>query len=112
MSYPRYEIFKDNKGEFRFNLHSINYEIILISSEGYKEKNDCKMAILICQNHSPLDVNYDRRITHGGNYYFTLRSSNWKDIGRSEDYTTVSKRENGISAVKRDGKIKTVIDKS
>jgi uncharacterized protein YegP (UPF0339 family) len=112
MSYPRYEIFKDTKGEFRFNLFSVNYKIILTSSERYKDKDDCKRAISICQANSPHDQYYDRRTTQSSQYYFTLRSTNWKDIGRSEDYTTSYEREDGIVAVKRDGRTHNIIDKT
>src|SRR5688572_17827259 len=103
MSYPRYEIFKDVKGEFRFRLKSKNYEIILTASEGYINKSDCKNAISICQRNSPYESDYDKRTTSNGKYYFVLRSDNKKDIGRSEDYSTAWARDEGIKDVKRDG---------
>lgn len=110
MDYPRYEVFKDTKGEFRFHLKSKNYEIILASSEGYNNKTDCKSAIGICQRNSPYDRYYDKRTTVNSKYYFTLRSDNGRDIGRSEDYNTSSARDEGISDVKRDGPTQTVVD--
>lgn len=112
MSYPRYEIFKDVKGEFRFRLKSKNYEIILTASEGYINKSDCKDAISICQRNSPYESDYDKRTTSSGKYYFVLRSDNKKDIGRSEDYNTVSARDEGIKDVKRDGPTQTIEDLS
>ncbi len=112
MSYPRYEIFKDIRDEFRFNLISKNYKVILTSSEGYKNKSDCKGAIEICQKNSPFDRYYDRRSTSSGKFYFTLRSDNGRDIGRSEDYNTNSAREEGINDVKRDGVTTVIIDKT
>ena len=83
MSYPRYEIFKDSKKEFRFHLKSKNYEIILTASEGYVNKSDCQNAISVCQRNSPYESDYDRRTTLCGKPYFVLRSDNKKDIGRS-----------------------------
>lgn len=113
MQFPKYVVFKDNRGEYRFNLYSVNAEIILTSSEGYKYKSDCLHAISICQANSPYDMYYDRRTTTTYKYYFTLRSSgNYKDIGRSEDYNTTANRENGINAVKRDGKTNNIEDKT
>ena len=112
MNYPRYEIFKDQKGEFRFNLKDTNYQTILTASEGYREKSDCKAAVGICQENSPYDKNYDRRTTVSGKYYFTLRSNNGRDIGRSEDYNTVAGRDEGINNVKRDGPTKNVFDRT
>lgn len=110
MSFPRYEVFKDSKNEFRFNLKSKNYEVILTASEGYTNKSDCVHAIGICQINSQYDSDYDKRTTLSGKYYFTLRSNNGRDIGRSEDYNTISARDEGIKDVKRDGSTKTVVD--
>ncbi|MEP7376020.1 MAG: YegP family protein [Chitinophagaceae bacterium] len=110
MSYPHYEIFKDIKGEFRFNLKSRNGEIVLTASEGYINKSDCRNAIGICQKNSPVDKNYDKRTTTRSRYYFTLRSENGRDIGRSEDYNSSSSRDSGIEVVKRDGPTQTVVD--
>jgi uncharacterized protein YegP (UPF0339 family) len=112
MSAPRYEVFKDTRGEFRFNLISKNYQTILTSSEGYKNKSDCYSAIEVCQRNSPYDHYYDRRTTVSNGYYFTLRSGNGRDIGRSEDYETSWGRNQGIEAVKRDGPTKTIVDKT
>ncbi|HMF73603.1 MAG TPA: YegP family protein [Flavitalea sp.] len=112
MDYPRYEIFRDAKKEFRFRLKSKNYEIILTASEGYDSKYDCQNAISICQRNSPYDVDYDRRTTQSGKPYFVLRSDNKKDIGRSEDYSSVTAREEGIKDVKRDGPTKTIVDQT
>jgi len=112
MNYLRYEIFKDQRGEYRFNLLDTNYKIILTASEGYVNKADCKTAIGICQANSPYDTYYDKRTTTSAKYYFTLRSSNGRDIGRSEDYNTSAGRDEGIKNVKRDGPTKNVFDKT
>lgn len=112
MSYPRYEVFKDSKGEFRFNLIAKNYKAILTSSEGYINKSDCLIAIGICQRNSPYDRHYDKRTTWNSKYYFTLRSDNVRDIGRSEDYETSWGRDQGIEDVKKDGPTQTVVDKT
>ena len=41
---PKFEIYKDKKGEFRFSLKAKNGQII-IASEGYKAKASCKNGI-------------------------------------------------------------------
>ncbi len=41
---PKFEIFKDNTGLFRFNLKAKNGQVI-VSSEGYKAKASCKNGI-------------------------------------------------------------------
>ena len=110
MSYPRYEIYRDSKLEYRFRLKAAgNYEIILHSSEGYKNKVDCDNAVAICQENSPFEQYYERLTSNNGQYYFTLRAKNGKIIGMSEMYNSFNSREGGISAVKRDGPTKTVV---
>ena len=41
---PKFEIYADKKGEFRFRLKAVNGEPIL-ASEGYKAKASCKKGI-------------------------------------------------------------------
>jgi uncharacterized protein YegP (UPF0339 family) len=112
MSYPRYEVFKDSKREYRFHLKSKNYEIILTASEGYINKSDCLNAISVCQRNSQYDSDYDKRTTITGKYYFTLRSDNGRDIGRSQDYSTSWGRDEGIKDVKRDAPTKIIVDQT
>ncbi len=54
--------------------------------------------------------NAKQELVLASKYYFTLRSDNGRDIGRSEDYNTSSARDEGINDVKRDGPTKTVVD--
>lgn len=110
MSYPRYERYRDVSGQWRFRLRDTNYKTILHSSEGYHHLADCTRAIEICQRNSPHDSYYDRRTTVAGQYYFTLRSDNGRDIGKSEDFSTLTARESGIANVKRDGGTRTIVD--
>ncbi|MDI9540807.1 MAG: YegP family protein [Bacillota bacterium] len=44
LKHPKFEIFKDKRGEFRFRLRAKNGEIIL-ASEGYTAKASCKNGI-------------------------------------------------------------------
>ena len=47
---PKFEIYKDKRGEFRFRLKAQNGEIIM-TGEGYKSKDGCKNGIAsICKN--------------------------------------------------------------
>src|SRR5688500_5399731 len=100
---PVYQIFRDNRGEYRFRLLSVqNSEIILAASEGYVDLRDCKRAIEICQVNSTNDKYFERKY-NGSHYYFALNANNGEEIGRSVMYTTLYNRDNGIEAVKRDG---------
>lgn len=45
----KFELYKDNKNEWRWRLVSSNGNIIAISSEGYKNKTDARNSIVLTQ---------------------------------------------------------------
>ena len=49
---PKYEVYTDKKGEFRFRLNAKNGENIL-ASEGYKAKESCLKGIASVQTNVP-----------------------------------------------------------
>ena len=49
---PKFEIYKDNAGEFRFRLNAKNGENIL-ASEGYKAMDSCKNGIESVKKNAP-----------------------------------------------------------
>jgi len=53
MSKPKFEIFKDASGEFRFRLKAPNGEIIAIS-EGYTTKASCLKGIKSVKKNAPI----------------------------------------------------------
>tara|TARA_R110002167_G_scaffold79830_5_gene219865 strand:- start:4245 stop:4586 length:342 start_codon:yes stop_codon:yes gene_type:complete len=95
---PKFQIYKSGT-EFRYRLRARNGEIIL-HGEGYTSKQGCLNGIDSVKRNSPNDERYDRKNATNGQYYFVLKALNGEPIGVSETYTTVSARENGISAVK------------
>ncbi len=44
LKHPKFEIYKDKKGEVRFRLKAVNGEIIL-TGEGYSSKAGCKNGV-------------------------------------------------------------------
>ena len=52
MKNPKYEIFTDKAGEFRFRLKARNGEIIA-TSEGYKTKSSCVNGIESVKKNAP-----------------------------------------------------------
>ena len=52
LSHPKYEVYLDKKGEFRFRLKARNGEIIL-ASEGYSTKNSCLNGIKSVAKNAP-----------------------------------------------------------
>jgi uncharacterized protein YegP (UPF0339 family) len=49
---PKYEIYRDKSGEFRFRLKATNGEPIL-ASEGYASKDSCKNGIESVKKNAP-----------------------------------------------------------
>lgn len=49
---PKWEIYKDKAGEFRFRLKAGNGEII-VTGEGYKSKSGCKNGIDSIRRNAP-----------------------------------------------------------
>ena len=49
---PKFEVYKDKAGEFRFRLKARNGEIIAVS-EGYVQKISCMNGIESVRNNAP-----------------------------------------------------------
>lgn len=101
MKNPKYQIFNGKDNQFYFRLRAGNGEIIL-GSEGYTSKQNCKNGIESVRNNSPYDQNYNRKDVVS-NYTFSLEANNGEIIGIGESYETRAGRENGISSVKENG---------
>jgi hypothetical protein len=50
---PKFEIFKDNRGQYRFRLKAGNGETI-VQSEGYTTKQGCKNGIQSVKDNAPI----------------------------------------------------------
>ncbi len=106
-----YELKKSSDGQYMFNLKAGNGEIIL-TSERYTAKSSAENGIASVQTNSPKDERYDRRTSSSGSPYFVLKAGNGEIIGKSEMYSSVSARDNGIESVKTNGPTKDVRDRT
>jgi hypothetical protein len=97
---PKFQIYKDNVGGYRFRLKARNGEIIIHSSQGYVYKYQCQDAVTSVKNNSPYDSRYSRNIATNGQYYFSLKTLDGKILGMSEMYNSIQGRDNGIESVK------------
>lgn len=52
VKHPKFEVYNDKKGEFRFRLKATNGEIIA-TSEGYASKSSCMNGIASVQKNAP-----------------------------------------------------------
>lgn len=106
----KYEIFRStSNNQYYFRLKAPNGEIIL-SSEGYVQKNGAQNGIASCQQHSPHDRFYSKLTASNGSPYFVLRAANNQVIGNSQMYSSAYARDQGIESVKTNGSTKLIVD--
>lgn len=109
MSNPKFEIFRGSNNQYYFRLRAKNGEIIL-QSEGYHNKVDCKNGTDSVKRNAPNDSRYERLTAKNGEYYFNLTAENNKVIGTSETYKTKQGMETGIASVKENAPVAEVVD--
>lgn len=96
----KFALKKSSNGQFHFNLHAGNGQVIL-SSEMYKEKRGATGGIESVQKNAPDDDRYERKKATDGQHYFVLKASNGQTLGKSELYKAAASMENGIESVKK-----------
>ncbi|MCB0769056.1 MAG: YegP family protein [Flavobacteriales bacterium] len=99
MSTGRFEIKKDAKGEYRFNLKAGNGQVIL-SSEGYSAMDGCTNGIESVKKNASDDGRYERKEASNGKFHFNLKAANGQVIGTSQMYADKGGMENGIESVR------------
>jgi uncharacterized protein YegP (UPF0339 family) len=95
----KFALKKAKNGEFLFNLHAANGQVIF-TSETYKEKRRAAAGIESVRTNAPQDGRYERK-TSKDQHYFILKAANGKTLGRSEMYTTAGSMEKGVESVKK-----------
>jgi uncharacterized protein len=95
----RYEIRKNDSGQYFFVLKAGNGEVIL-RSEIYETKAAAETGIALVQKNVSLDERFDRKDANNGKFYFNLKAANHQIIGTSQMYSTSSGRDQGIESVK------------
>ncbi len=106
MPKPKIALKKTRGGQFMFNLHAANGQVIL-TSERYKTKASATKGIKSVKANSKKRGSYDRRKSTNGQPYFVLLAANREPIGRSELYASASSMSRGIASVtKNAGKAK------
>lgn len=93
---------KATNGQYYFNLHAGNGEKIL-TSELYVTKTAALNGIESVKTNSPIDSRYERLNDRAGNPRFNLKAVNGEIIGKSESYSSITARENGIASCKANG---------
>lgn len=107
----KFVIKTDKKGEFRFNLHADNGQVIL-SSEGYTTKAACENGIESVKKNAPEMGKFEKNNSSNGKYYFNLKAANGQIIGTSQMYEAVQSRDHGIESVSANGPGAEIVDES
>lgn len=96
----KFEVYKDQGGEFRFRLKAANGQPIL-ASEGYKTKVSCLNGVESVKKNAPDDTKYERKLSNSGKPMFNLKATNGQVIGTSQLYESEASRDNGIESVRK-----------
>ena len=104
MAHPEFQVSTGKDEKFYFNLTAANGKVIL-SSQGYKAKYGCINGIASVKKNSSNKKHFERKDSKGGQYYFVLKATNSKVIGKSQMYKSHESSENGIESIKTNAKI-------
>lgn len=94
----KFELKKNTKGKFHFNLKAANGEVIL-TSESYESKDAAEKGIASVTKNAAKDANFERKTAKDGSPFFVLKAGNGEQIGKSEMYKSAASMENGIASV-------------
>ncbi|MCT8327965.1 YegP family protein [Albidovulum sediminis] len=105
----KFELYKDNGGEFRFRLKAGNGQTIL-ASEGYKTMASARKGIESVRRNAATEARFERKETKSGKHMFNLKATNGQVVGTSESYESESARDNGIESVRKNAPDATVAE--
>lgn len=98
----KFELYKDNGGQFRFRLRSEEGQILL-AGEAYKSKAGAENGIAAVRTNAANDNRYERKVTAHGKHMFNLKAANGEIVGTSQQpYDSASLRDSGIASVQND----------
>lgn len=103
----KFELYKDNKDEFRWRLKAANNKVLATGGQGYKAKADCMKGIENMQKAGDANAKTKFEVYEDNMKAFRWRliASNGQTIaGSSEGYTTKSDCQKALDLVKMAGK--------
>lgn len=104
MAYPKYQIYKDKSGKFRFRLFAANAKVIL-HSEGYNTKFACTNGIASVKRNA---VKKERFVINKAKsskkVYFNLVAGNKEVVGSSQMYASRKSLYKGRNSVIKNAK--------
>lgn len=103
MGAPKYQIYKDKSGKFRFRLLAGNNQVIL-TSEGYSSKVGCINGINSVKKNGTMKDKFVVNTAKNGKVYFNLIAGNKEVIGSSQMYASRETLRKGRNSVIRNAK--------
>ena len=104
MSYPKYQIYKDKSGKFRFRLFAANTKNIL-HSEGYNTRGACLNGIASVKRNADKKERFViNKAKTSSKVYFNLVAGNKEVIGTSQMYASRKSLYNGRNSVMKNAK--------
>ena len=107
----KFVITKGKDDKFYFNLKAVNGEVIL-TSQGYKAKADCKNGIESVKRNSIIEARFEVKQSNDGKDYFVLTATNGQTIGKSQISKSESGCGNGMKSVASSAADASVADES
>ncbi|QRY80210.1 YegP family protein [Pseudomonas sp. PDNC002] len=107
----KYHLRKASDGQFHFNLHASNGEIVL-TSELYKAKTSAIDGIESVRKNSQREGAFEIKVAANGKHHFVLKAGNGQVVGQSQMYASLATTEAGVLAVKRYAPEAVVSDES
>ena len=112
MNHPRFELYNDKSGEFRFRLTAKNGQNILSASEGYSSKSGAKNGIESVKKNAKVEDRYEKKTSDTGKYSFALKAGNNQYLARSQSYNSASGRNKGMQSVMTNAPKADVLDQT
>ena len=107
--HPKFEIYLDKAGEFRFRLKATNGQIIAVS-EGYKAIASCFNGIESVRKNSQDPEKFEIKVAKNGKPFFNLKATNGQVIGASQMYATERTLKLGIASVAKNAPEAPVVE--
>ena len=101
----KFEIYKDNKMEFRWRLKAANGESLATSGQGYKAKADCKNGVERIQKDAADKLKIEVYEDNAKQHRFRIIASNGQTIGTSsQGYKAKADCEKAVDLIKKGAK--------
>jgi len=107
----KFVITKGKDEKFYFSLKAGNGEVIL-TSQGYKSKDDCMNGIESVKKNAGSDSRFEVKTASDGRDYFVLTATNGQTIGKSQMYKSSSGCQNGVKSVGGSSADASIVDET